>query len=74
MPSGPQIAPPDREALARKAAAREGLGLLKAYARNRLDPNFGLYLLADPRTNSIVFPPQGLFTTLDDIEEYLLSR
>jgi len=48
--------------------------LSKAYARNSQDPNYSLYLLADAKTNSLIFPHQGQFTTLDEIEEFLASR
>lgn len=74
LASAPPITNTGREDLARRAAAKEGMSLLKAYARNGADPNFERYLLADPRTNSIVFPHRGLFTTLEEIEEFLMSN
>jgi hypothetical protein len=64
----------DRVARLRRIAAATGMVLETAYARNAQDPNFSLYLLADARTNSLVFPHQGEFTTLDEIEEFLASR
>ena len=60
-----------RETRARKAAARQGLILMKAYARDKKDRNFGLYLVANAGTNTPVFPLDGEFTTLGRIESYL---
>ena len=60
-----------RETRARKAAARQGLILMKAYARDKKDRNFGLFLLANAGSNTPVFPSDGEFTTLGRIESYL---
>ena len=57
-----------------RTAAAKGMVLSKAYARSPQDPNFSLYLLADTQTNSLVYPHQGEFTTLDEIEEFLATR
>jgi hypothetical protein len=64
----------ERVARVRRAAAAKGMVLSKAYARSVEDPNYSLYLLADARTNSLVFPHQGQFTTLEAIEEFLTTR
>jgi hypothetical protein len=69
-----RVSSDDRVARLRRLAAAKGMVLSKAYARNAQDPNFSLYLLADAKTNSLVFPHQGQFTTLDEIEEFLGVR
>ena len=60
-----------RETRARKAAARQGMILMKAYARDKKDRNYGLFLLANAGSNTPVFPSDGEFTTLGRIEAYL---
>jgi len=69
-----RVSSDDRVARLRRTAAAKGMVLSKAYARNSQDPNYSLYLLADAKTNSLIFPHQGQFTTLDEIEEFLASR
>jgi len=62
-----------RENRARRAAARQGLALLKSRRRDPNSLGYGGYMIQDLRTNTVVAgggpTPYGL--ALPDVEEYL---
>ena len=66
--------PKGRENRIRRMAARQGLRLFKCRLRDPRAAGYGGYVLADARTNAVVFGSEtyGVHTLdLDDVEQYL---
>jgi hypothetical protein len=62
-----------RENRLRRAAARQGLNLVKSRRRDPRALDFGTYMLLDTRTTGVVSKGlrSGYGLTLDDVEEQL---
>lgn len=64
-----------RENRLRRAAARQGFGIVKSRRRDSRATDFGGYMLVNVATNYIEFggSPNAFSCSLDEIEKYLRS-